>query len=142
MVGHIGFTGTQKGMTPPQKEAVAYLFDSNLYGDLHHGDCIGADRDAHTIASSLRMRIHIHPPEIEHPRAWCQGYYAIYDPKPYLERNSDIVLATSVLIATPFQFYELLRSGTWATVRRARKAKKRIHIVWPDGRWTTEGGEA
>ncbi|MBA3354736.1 MAG: hypothetical protein H0U18_02115 [Pyrinomonadaceae bacterium] len=31
---------------------------------------------------------------------------------------------------------EQLRSGTWSTIRKARKARKQVTIVWPDGKVT------
>ena len=58
--------------------------------------------------------------------------------KPPLDRNRDIVDACDVLIATPKDFVEELRSGTWATVRYARKQRKPLVIVWPNGETTTE----
>jgi len=51
-----------------------------------------------------------------------------------LERNSDIVADSDLLLATPRFYEEELRSGTWATVRRARKANKPLIIVWPNGK--------
>jgi hypothetical protein len=45
----IGFTGTRQGMTAEQKSALRNLLDGGA-GDFHHGDCIGADSEAHGIA--------------------------------------------------------------------------------------------
>lgn len=55
------------------------------------------------------------------------------EPGPYLWRNHQIVDATSALIAAPFGFEEELRSGTWATVRYARKLGRPVRFFWPDG---------
>ena len=44
-----------------------------------------------------------------------------------------LVDACEVLLATP-KGPEKLRSGTWATVRYARKVGKRIVIIEPDGK--------
>ena len=52
-------------------------------------------------------------------------------PQFALKRNCDIVLAGVELIACPHQMSEVLRSGTWSTVRFARKIKKRVVMVWP-----------
>jgi predicted Rossmann fold nucleotide-binding protein DprA/Smf involved in DNA uptake len=43
-----------------------------------------------------------------------------------LERNHLIVAACDVLNAAPLQDEEILRSGTWATIRYARKAGKTV----------------
>jgi hypothetical protein len=50
-----------------------------------------------------------------------------------LERNTEIVKACDVLIATPKEQDEVLRSGTWATIRRARKYDKKLAVIFPDG---------
>ncbi len=55
-------------------------------------------------------------------------------PKPYLKRNHDIVDESDILIGFPSSEEERLRSGTWATVRYARKTGKRIYIIFPDGK--------
>jgi len=55
------------------------------------------------------------------------------NPQDYLVRNQDIVNECDVLVATPKENNEVLRSGTWATIRRATKAKKPVLIVNPDG---------
>jgi hypothetical protein len=51
----------------------------------------------------------------------------------YLPRNKNIVRATASLIATPFEFVEILRSGTWSTVRFARKLGKPVFLILPGG---------
>jgi hypothetical protein len=53
--------------------------------------------------------------------------------KPYLVRNHEIVDDSQVLIAAPKEFTEQLRSGTWATIRYARKIGRTVRIVFPDG---------
>jgi len=55
------------------------------------------------------------------------------NPKPYLERNHNIVDESELLIACPKSKEEELRSGTWATVRYARKKGVRIILIYPDG---------
>lgn len=55
----------------------------------------------------------------------------------YLARDSAMVRECDVLLAFPGSKTEVLRSGTWATIRRARKARKRILFTPLDGseRW-------
>ena len=134
---HIGFTGTQAGATPEQHAAVERLLIDLLATDLHHGDCLGADHEAHLIArDQLDLRVHLHIPLNDSRRARCvprDGIDIVYPPKPYLERNHDIVDNSAALIATPKEMNETLRSGTWATIRYARRQGKPVYIVWPDG---------
>jgi hypothetical protein len=130
----IGFTGTSHGMTVAQFETVRDLLKGFYPLTIHHGDCIGADAQVHSIALALDTSIQIHPPLDSSKRAMCSGANIMHFARPYLERNREIVKAgIQGLIATPFQDHEILRSGTWATVRYARKLKRHIWIVWPDG---------
>ena len=54
--------------------------------------------------------------------------------KPYLDRNKDIVDETNILMACPNKAEEVQRSGTWSTVRYARKVGKAVLIVYPSGK--------
>lgn len=134
----VGFTGTQKGMTQKQKMEFARLILDLYPSEFHHGDCIGADDEAHRIVrffdfhhqkSPRQLRIIIHPPIKNSKRAFCGGEALL--PKDYLSRNHDIVNSTDLLIACPESNKEETRSGTWATVRYARKKKKEIRIIYP-----------
>ena len=99
----------------------------------HHGDCIGADADAHGIAIGLGIPVHIHPPRYSSKRAFCKGAVAVYGVRDYLDRNHDIVNASGVILATPKGDIEELRSGTWATIRYARRDGRRLAVVCPSG---------
>lgn len=132
----VGFTGTQEGMTAAQQrtfmgllKAIARRHDECW---LHHGDCIGADSDAHEIARDLGWKVELHPPDKSHKRAFKFAHVE-RETYPYLVRNQHIVEATTLLIATPAQEQEMLRSGTWSTVRRAWKLGRPIIIILPDG---------
>jgi len=125
----IGFTGTQQGMTVIQLLSVAKLIQGS--DEFHHGDCVGADAEAHSIAWLLETSIIKHPPDDDKKRAFSRGGKEV-EPKPYLVRNRDIVDATDVLIAAP-SGPETVRSGTWSTVRYAAKQKKSIFVIMPDG---------
>lgn len=128
----IGFTGTQNGMTSLQKEILNY-FLSKCKGEFHHGDCIGADAEAHDIAEKYLEPV-IHPPIIQSKRAFKKAK-RIATPLPYLVRNKIIVSETDELIAAPKEFEEQMRSGTWSTIRHAKKLKKRVAIIYPNGSW-------
>ena len=131
MPERIGFTGTQKGLSPSQGKQVINIL--SLYiekgAEFHHGDCIGADAQAHEIARRLGYKIVIHPPDDPRKRAWCEGD-EWKEEKPYLVRNENIVLNCTFLIACPKENQEVLRSGTWATIRKAKKRMRRVRTIW------------
>ena len=131
----IGFTGTQNGMTDPQKKQVEKsLRLMYSYGSIFiHGDCIGADAEAHEIALRLGYRVWIYPGNIGAKRAYCKGAELIVHPQNPLERNRAIAHMCDKLIATPSTKTEIVRSGTWATVRYARKEHKPRVIIDPLG---------
>lgn len=139
MTVHIGFTGTQNGMTSPQIMAAVHLVERLGATDLHHGSCVGADEELHRgvmFGGLDHLRIHSHPSTLWAKRAECylrEGLDIPYGAKPPLERNRDIVDACEALIAAPKESAETLRSGTWATIRYCRKVGKPVLIVWPDG---------
>lgn len=129
-----GFTGTRKGMTKFQIQCLEYLLRDLRIEELHHGDCVGADEEADVAARGSGVPRVIHPPQEQSQQAYCQtteGKIQVRNRKPYLERNHDIVDETDILIAAPGSTNEALRSGTWATVRYARKQGKRIIILYP-----------
>lgn len=128
MAPKVGFTGTRHGMSGAQKEALFQVFDKYYGSEFHHGDCWGADAEAHDIAIHYNMRIHIHPPSDEKARAFkTLKVVRTSMPKPYLQRNHDIVDSCDILIAAPHTDKEILRSGTWATVRYARR--KNVPVI-------------
>lgn len=98
--------------------------------EFHHGDCVGADYEAAFLAREIGYRVVGHPPLVQTKR----GFFACDElclPKKYLDRNRDIVDACSVLVAAPKESQETVRSGTWATVRYARKIGRAIEMVRP-----------
>lgn len=125
----VGFTGTRRGMTDLQTEEVNDWL-RRYAGALHHGDCVGADEQAHALGLGW-LWIVVHPPLNEKYRAFVKGGDEYRDPAPYLIRNHAIVDETEVLIATPKEPTEVLRSGTWATIRYARAQGKDVKIFLP-----------
>lgn len=65
---HIGFTGTQRGMTGVQIRVVMQLLISLAATDVHHGDCIGSDDDFHLITSLWDTPVRRHHNPHRHPR--------------------------------------------------------------------------
>lgn len=136
----VGFSGSQEGMTDPQKAAL-HLWLISMFHEgaaFHHGDCIGADAQAGRMAWNLGYRVVVHPPTDPKKRAFVMPMDELREPKWYLLRNHDIVNETGQLVAAP-SGAEKQRSGTWATVRYARKHGKPVTVVWPDGALTEPG---
>lgn len=129
---YVGFTGSREGMTEAQKATVARLLAELQPKQARHGDCVGADADFHELARQTTAKVIIHPPSNDSARAGCIGDQ-ILDEKPYLQRNKDIVDNSTVMIATPNTAQEQQRSGTWSTIRYARKSGKKLYVVAPDG---------
>lgn len=119
-------------MTCPQLATLAARVMCHLTGWWHHGDCVGADESSHALAVAYDLRTCIHPPSDPKLRAWCSGDLVLQE-RGYIERNHDIVHDTCRLIAAPHEFEEQQRSGTWATIRYARKLGRLIIIILPDG---------
>jgi hypothetical protein len=134
----MGFTGTQQGMTAAQKLALTKLvtFQLRELREFHHGACVGSDEEAHAIVKQARpaCRSVAYPSNIHSKRARCLGVDVWHLPKPPLARNADVVNEIELLVAAPKEMYEVLRSGTWATVRLARKKKIAILIIFPNGK--------
>ena len=129
----VGFTGTQQGMTKVQRQAFRELLAELKVSVFHHGDCIGADIQAHnTVLKRTSAKVVVHPPSNESKRAFAEGQTFTYKKAPYLVRNRNIVNRCSHLIATP-SGPEELRSGTWSTVRYAKRIGRPVTIVYPDG---------
>lgn len=136
----IGFTGTKYGMQQDQEKGVFKLllkFRMN-HDEFHHGDCIGADEQAATLAWRLHYTMVCHPPIIETRRAFFEHNDRTNPPFDYIVRDHHIVDDTLILIAAPHTSYEITRSGTWATVRYAREKHRPIYKVLPDGTIETE----
>jgi hypothetical protein len=124
-----GFTGTREGMTARQKSALLHVLDP---GDrLAHGDCIGADNDAEFIARKLQCATVALPGPIPALRAYTPST-VVHEPRAFMVRNRLIVDESDILIAAPRTLQEEQQgSGTWATIRYARKVGKPVIILDP-----------
>jgi hypothetical protein len=135
----VAFTGTRAGMTDNQKRELWEFLQAEKPTWAYHGNCIGADNDFHVELLSYRainkpwIYIEVYPCDIIQQQADCCGTADIINPieRP-LVRNRMMVDRCDVLIACPRTMTEELRSGTWATIRYARKLKKRIVFLRPD----------
>lgn len=106
--------------------------------EAHHGMCVGADAQFHALLRRLdanrQIKIIGHPASnfVSHKRAELECD-EVREAKPSLTRNHDIVDECNLLIATPKTQHELLRSGTWSTIRYAKKVNRDYVIVAPSG---------
>lgn len=134
MSGRLGFTGTRKGMTEIQGTVFTGWVITNHPDEFHDGDCDGSDEEAHNIvrASLPLCRMIGHPPDNDKHRAGCK-YDMNFMPKPYLERNRDIVQDVDSMVAIPDTMEEKKRGGTWYTIRYAREQDRKLTIIYPDG---------
>lgn len=135
-------------MTAEQMIAVALTIRRLAPTEVHHGICTGADEDFHQIVldefadDDPKPKIHMHPGVNGQGTASYRGSVVMPDDwqiiehreMPYVRRDEVMVKACTVLIATPKEFNELNRSGTWTTIRRARSYHKPHRIVYPSGR--------
>jgi hypothetical protein len=135
---NVGFSGTQEGMTPAQKKTFRFFIEfinQCIPGphEFHHGDCIGADDDAHKVVRQYKYTITGHPPVKPDKRAYCD-FDTVLPEKEYLKRNRDIAKAADIMIVTPKEFKERQRgSGTWASYRYAHQEGCTVITIWPDG---------
>lgn len=137
----IGFTGTRDGMSSQQLSEfweIIRIRGSAQGFSFHHGCCLGADSSAVDVVDRLwPADIQAYPSDIEGMTSENAILLSkvVHPPSPPLQRNHAIVDACDLLIACP-KGPEEQRSGTWATVRYARRLRKPIIILWPSGAFT------
>lgn len=123
----VSITATKKGLTDRQKATVRTRLRMLQPEAVIHGGCVGGDDEIDIIAAELGIYRIIHPsdrPALSVPKdvLKARGPCTYLEPRPPLERNPDIVFQGTRLLACPKESTgETLRSGTWATVRFARR---------------------
>lgn len=136
----IAFTGTRNGMTEVQRKQVL----DKLLGAaiLNNGLCVGADAEClEDFKFQSLGYVHGFPAIVDASkrrddlRPLCD---VVHNADYPLSRNRVMVDRAHELVAAPSGMTEELRSGTWATVRYARKVGKPVTICWPDGTVTSE----
>jgi len=137
----VGFTGTQGGMTEAQRKSLRTVLKELHSGELgedefHYGACVGADSQAVLEAFDVGYVIVAYPAnDVAMTKQGLIHEQAVaVASMPALRRNKMIVDNSDILIAAPKYMSESLRSGTWSTVRYARKQSKPIIYIWPDGK--------
>lgn len=132
----VAFTGTRKGMNVVQKKLFEHAMSRPEITDFYHGDCIGADEDAHNVIVQIddkEINIKKRPCDLESQRAFTKEGEVIAEPEAPLDRNKKLVDDCDILVAAPGEEFEELRSGTWSTIRYAKKSNKPVIIIWPNG---------
>ena len=137
----IGFTGTRMGMSREQKQVFQLLIEKHAkqyeIKRFVHGGAVGADEQADTIAVELGIPITVRPGSDDRYLYWIEKndgvVRAVYSPERPLDRNQLIVEQVSEMFATPGHMNEILRSGTWSTIRYTRRCEKVLTIIYPDG---------
>ena len=118
----LGITGTRKDITEEQRLAFHSCMEHNDITELHHGGCKGADIHIAYETNRVYPKINV----IEHLPKHKESKF-------FLQRNRDIVNICDVLWAFPSSNEEEKRSGTWATIRYAKKKHKPTRMFYPDG---------
>lgn len=129
------FSGTRKGLTRPQEEALSALLARLTPALLVHGSAIGADCQAHAIALAQAIPVEVYPSDVPAQQATACYTHArkVHPARPPLGRNADMVALCQVLIACPAKREEQRRGGTWSTWRLAWRQRKRVYTIYPDG---------
>jgi hypothetical protein len=124
---------------------------------VHHGACRGSDEQFHEYALRRGYKICIHPTEERFIQARARTpdnprglnlmdpvSYRMSDPKnsniirilspfPPMIRNDHILEHSDMLIAAPdFGTENRARSGSWATIRHAKKRQMMIRVLFPE----------
>lgn len=134
----LAFTGTRKGMTERQRGIVLQLVEERREKILsaHHGGCLGADLDFHSICLGLALPVvEVWPGHVPSWRARCEETMTTkvitHQVMNTLDRNWEIVHSADLLIACPESPVEQLRSGTWSTVRISSRLNVPCIVVSP-----------
>jgi hypothetical protein len=138
-------TGTLKGATAEQLATLIILMKHQGIDYLeeffwHFGDAVGADTQAFFVVSEafpFTCTSVAHPGDDSSQRGFCPATI-IREPMKNLSRNRRIAYSGHQgLFALPKTAHEVLRSGTWTTVRNAGVGKlgRPTWIIAPDGTW-------
>ena len=133
----IGFTGTRGSMTIAQRDTlksrIKQLALRHPVIRCVHGGAVGADRQFDRLCKEFGFARECYPSN-EEQRQWAlQHCTVIHAVSPPLTRNRIIVEVSGQMFATPLTFIEERRSGTWATIRYAKKTENTLTVIWPDG---------
>jgi hypothetical protein len=138
----VAFTGTREGLNADRRTAIAkFLKNAGNVRLAAHGMAKGADTDFDAICEKLCIKREGYPAS-EHSIRFVKPQM-VYPVKPPLERDWDIVKRGQLLIAAPPTDKEVLRSGSWATMRYNAKLEKPLvhflldgsYLLYEKGSW-------
>jgi len=136
----LGFTGTSRTVLPCQQRAALEHYIKSHLKPLHidyaiHGGADEGDDVFHNLCVGLGITVHVWPSEKQKGKKWPGISVIVHPitPGTPLNRNRIIVAHATLMIACPKEHAEVLRSGTWATVRYTRAAHKPITMIYPNG---------
>lgn len=116
----LGFTGTRHGMTQRQTQQLTLVLsllnecdEKEFHYGTHESVRLVADEQAAEIAKIHGFKTVPH--------------HALRGEE--LDRDTRQVQASDVIVAAPSSDSEQVRSGTWATIRRARKSGKAVIML-------------
>jgi hypothetical protein len=124
-------------MTDQQREkfveVLTELNSKETITEFHHGDCVGADSEAHHLVREHfpKVKIVAHPANFFDLRSFEKAD-EIRQGLPSSIRNLNIVMSARVLVATP-KTPTPTPSGTWQTIRMGLKTACHVFIISPDG---------
>jgi len=129
----LGFTGTRSTLTEIQLENLEAAIKEKAGWQGLHGDCVGADAIFDQLCNTHGIPTRCRPCTFINLRAYtCEP---LAEPANPMARNRAIVADCVELFACPPNEVELKKgSGTWATIRYGKKAKKPVTIFFPSGR--------
>jgi hypothetical protein len=127
----VGITGTREGATEYQLTELRSTLSELNGAELHHGDCVGVDQQAASIARELGYKIICHPPKSNDLRAYFPAD-EMREPAGYLTRDRSIVDNCDVLLVVPLQNEWQPKGGTWYTHDYAKKKAKPLSVIWPN----------
>lgn len=127
----VGFTGTRKGMSQDQLDQLYFVlgwFVVPRPPEFHYSTHVTAELVADRQAAAAAARF------------GCALWAHNSVPGAELARDRALVDAVDVLVAAPGQDDELLRSGTWATVRYMQQLKRPVIHLSVGGRAHSASG--
>lgn len=131
----VSFTGTRAGWTSHQEELLSEWLRSTKPSLVAHGCCVGADIQFHQLVRKLfgrKVYVAVYPSTNKTRAPIPEDADFVAEPRPPLARNKTIIsVGCDHLVATPKEMHEVLRSGTWHAIRRARRIGVSTTIFWP-----------
>jgi len=133
----LGFTGTREGLNEAQTSWLrAFLFE-NPPDQAGHGACMGADIDFHNLVREVvpSCKIIAWPSTSNATRRECDAD-VVHDLMAPKKRDQLIVNFANYFVGCPHTDYEITQSGTWMTLRMARRKLEKggldsLHVCYP-----------